>query len=39
MHALDVDSIDVDENASGALVGFNVHFHRLASASLTAHYI
>ncbi|CCJ78637.1 UPF0098 protein ybhB [Cronobacter muytjensii 530] len=39
MHALDTERIEVDENASGALVGFNVHFHRLASASLTAHYL
>lgn len=36
VHALDVDKIDVDEGASGAMVGFNVHFHSLASASLTA---
>ncbi|TPW38050.1 kinase inhibitor, partial [Mixta tenebrionis] len=26
------------ENASGAMVGFNVHFHRLASASITVLY-
>lgn len=39
VHALDVERIDVDANASGALVGFNVHFHRLASATLTAYYI
>ncbi|ECA8074784.1 kinase inhibitor, partial [Salmonella enterica subsp. enterica serovar Typhimurium] len=26
----------VDEDASGAMVGFNVHFHSLASASITA---
>lgn len=38
VHALDVDSLDVDEHASGALVGFNVHFHVLASASITAMY-
>lgn len=39
VHALDVDSLDVDEGASGAMVGFNVHFHSLGSASLTAMYI
>lgn len=38
VHALDVDRLDVDEQASGALVGFNVHFHVLASASITAIY-
>ena len=38
VHALDVEKIDVDENASGAMVGFNVHFHRLASASITVLY-
>ncbi|AFJ47709.1 kinase inhibitor [Shimwellia blattae] len=36
VHALDTDRIEVDEGASGAMVGFNVHFHSLASASLTA---
>lgn len=36
VHALDVEHIDVNEEASGAMVGFNVHFHSLASASLTA---
>lgn len=29
VHALDVDRLDVDENASGAMIGFNVHFHAL----------
>ena len=38
VHALDVEKIEVDEGASGAMVGFNVHFHALASASLTANY-
>ncbi len=32
VHALDVEKIEVDEGASGAMVGFNVHFHALASA-------
>lgn len=39
VHALDVATIDVDENASGAMVGFNVHFHSLGSASLTVTYL
>ncbi|WP_130834454.1 kinase inhibitor [[Erwinia] mediterraneensis] len=38
VHALDVEKLDVDENASGAMVGFNVHFHALASASITVKY-
>lgn len=38
VHALDVETLDVDENASGAMVGFNVHFHTLGSASITAIY-
>ncbi len=32
----DVEKIEVDAEASGAMVGFNVHFHSLASASITA---
>ena len=38
VHALDVEKIEVDEGASGAMVGFNVHFHSLESASITAMY-
>ncbi|MBK4783644.1 MAG: kinase inhibitor [Pantoea sp. Pent] len=38
VHALDVEKIEVDEGASGAMVGFNVHFHALASASITVKY-
>ncbi len=38
VHAIDVAALEVDENASGALVGFNVHFHSLGSASITAMY-
>lgn len=38
VHALDVDKLEVDEGASGAMVGFNVHFHALASASITVMY-
>lgn len=38
IHALDVDHIDVNENASGAVLGFNIHFHTLGSATLTVTY-
>lgn len=38
VHALKVESIGVDREASGALVGFMVHMNRLASASITAIY-
>ncbi|MGK3130993.1 kinase inhibitor [Pantoea sp. C8B4] len=38
VHAMDTDKIDVDAGASGAMVGFNVHFHALASASITVMY-
>ena len=38
VHALDVETLDVDEGASGAMVGFNMHFHALASASVTVKY-
>ncbi|PHK79994.1 kinase inhibitor, partial [Salmonella enterica subsp. enterica serovar Typhimurium] len=34
--ALVVERLHVDEDASGAMVGFNVHFHSLASAPITA---
>jgi len=33
-----VEKIEVDEGASGAMVGFNVHFHALASASIMVKY-
>ena len=36
VHALDVEKLEVTENASGAMVGYNVHFHSLGSASITA---
>jgi Raf kinase inhibitor-like YbhB/YbcL family protein len=32
--AVDVDKLDADENASAALVGFNLNFHTLAKATL-----
>lgn len=35
VHAVDVASLGVDAQASGALVGFMTHAHRLAQASLT----
>lgn len=38
VYALDVEHLEVDENASGAMIGFNVHFHTLGSASLTVTY-
>lgn len=38
VHALDVERLEIDEGASGAMVGFNVHFHALASASITVMY-
>jgi hypothetical protein len=33
--ALDTDKIDADENTTAATVGFNLHFHTLAKATLT----
>ena len=33
--AVDVDKLDADANASPAYVGFNLHFHTLAKATLT----
>lgn len=38
VHALDVHGLDVKPDSSPALVGFMVHHHKLASASLTALY-
>jgi Raf kinase inhibitor-like YbhB/YbcL family protein len=32
--AVDVDKLDADENATPAYVGFNLHFHTLAKASV-----
>lgn len=39
VYALDVETLEVDDQASGAMLGFNVHFHQLASASITARYL
>ena len=36
--ALDVDKLDIDATASPAVVGFNVHAHTLAKATLTGVY-
>lgn len=38
VYALDVPKLDIAPDASPALVGFMVHHHKLASASLTALY-
>ncbi|GGS39400.1 YbhB/YbcL family Raf kinase inhibitor-like protein [Actinokineospora fastidiosa] len=35
VHAVDVDKLDVDENASAAVVSFNLAFHTLARAIIT----
>ena len=36
--AVDVDRLDVTADDSGAVYGFNLHFHTLAKASITATY-
>ena len=36
--AVDVESLDVNADNSGAIYGFNLHFHILAKASITATY-
>lgn len=36
VHAIDVEQLEVNEDASAAMVGFNVHFHSLGSATITA---
>jgi Raf kinase inhibitor-like YbhB/YbcL family protein len=38
VHAVDVAALDVDENASAAVVGFNLAFHTLARAIVTPTY-
>jgi len=38
LSALDIDKLPVPDNASGALVGFNVGAHTLAKAMITALY-
>ena len=36
--AVDVEKLDVTADNSGAIFGFNLHFHTLAKASITATY-
>jgi Raf kinase inhibitor-like YbhB/YbcL family protein len=36
VHAVDVDALDVDDNATPAVVSFNLAFHTLARAELVA---
>ena len=38
VYALDVDKLDVDQNASPAVIGFNAHAHTLAMTTLTGLY-
>ena len=38
VYALDVDKLDMDANASPAVIGFDVHAHTLAKAMLTGLY-
>jgi Raf kinase inhibitor-like YbhB/YbcL family protein len=38
VYALDVDKLGIDANASPAVVGFNVHGHTLAKATITGLY-
>jgi Raf kinase inhibitor-like YbhB/YbcL family protein len=38
VYALDTDKLDVDKDASPAVVGFNVHGHTLAKATLVGLY-
>ncbi|MGW5049964.1 YbhB/YbcL family Raf kinase inhibitor-like protein [Actinokineospora sp. NPDC004072] len=38
VHAVDVDKLDVDENASAAVVSFNLAFHTLARAIIAPVY-
>lgn len=38
VHAIDVESLDVDRNATPAMLGFNLTFHTLARAILIATY-
>ncbi len=35
VYALDIDNLPLDDNASGAMVGFNLHYHTLAKAAIT----
>jgi phosphatidylethanolamine-binding protein (PEBP) family uncharacterized protein len=39
VHAVDVEALDVDGDASPAVVGFNLAFHTLARAILVPTYV
>jgi Raf kinase inhibitor-like YbhB/YbcL family protein len=36
--AVDIDALDINADVTAAVVGFNLHFHTLAKATLTGHY-
>ena len=38
VYAVDVDKLDVDANSSGAVIGFNLHFHTLGKGELVGLY-
>ena len=38
VHALKVEKLGIDEQASGAMVGFMIYMHGLGKASLTVTY-
>ena len=38
LFAVDVDKLDADENASAAVVGFNLHYHTIAKTELLGLY-
>ncbi len=38
LYQFTIHALDVDEGSSGALVGFNLHFHHLGSTTLTVKY-
>lgn len=38
VHALDVESLGIDDTASPAFLGFNLFFHTLARAGVTPVY-
>lgn len=38
VHAVDVDKLAIDENATPAVLGFNLNFHTLARATITPVY-
>jgi Raf kinase inhibitor-like YbhB/YbcL family protein len=38
VYALDIEKLPLDVNASGAMVGFNLHQHTLAKSSITVYY-